>query len=137
MQLERAGQERVIVPAGATHAVKQVVDFVDQRLEERLGCHFDARQQRANGGRLRQAEALCKSRHGLFAVDTTAVEDVSLVLDGAAQTKDAIGIPLEKTFLLLLEQAEKFAILSEFLPETFSDALPVHIMGFQPNRGRS
>jgi hypothetical protein len=73
----------------------------------------------------------------LFAVRATILKNARLVLDFASETEHAIGVAFKKTFLLLLEEAEKFAVFSEFLPETFSDALPVHIMGVLPDRRMS
>jgi hypothetical protein len=125
------------VPAGAAHAVQEVIDFVHQCFEQRTSRFFDVREQRPDGGRFSEADAGREGTDDLFAASAAILEDTRLIFDFATETEDAIGIAFEKTFLLLLEQAEKFAVFSEFLPETFSDALPVHIMSFPPSRQRS
>jgi hypothetical protein len=126
VHVEGAGQHRVIMAARATHAVQQVIDLVDEGLEQWASGCFDMRQERAQGRILGLAQAGCERHYRLLATATALLKDAGLILDFATKTEDAIRITFEKTFLLLLKQAKKFAVFSEFLPETFSDALPVH-----------
>ena len=130
VQFERPRKQRVIVPAGAAHPVQQVIDFVHERFEQGASRCFDVREQRAERRRFGETDTRRERADDFLAVGATALEDVSLVFDLAAETEYAIGVTFEKTFLLLLEEAEEFAVFSEFLPETFSDALPVHIRNF-------
>ena len=130
VQFERPRKQRVIVPAGAAHSVQQVIDFVHERLEQRTSRCFDVREQRAQRGGFRETNARREGADDLFAVGATVLQNVRLVFDLAAETENAISVTFEKTFLLLLEETEEFAVFSEFLPETFGDALPVHIRNF-------
>jgi hypothetical protein len=137
VEFERPGKKHVVVPARAAHAVQEVIDLVDQCFQERAGRDLDVRQERTKRWRIRNSETGRKTSDGLFAVRATILKNARLVLDFASETEHAIGVAFKKTFLLLLEEAEKFAVFSEFLPETFSDALPVHIMGVLPDRRMS
>jgi hypothetical protein len=126
VHLQRPGQHLMIVATGATHAVKEMVDLVDQRFEQRPGGGFNVREQRAQGGILSFTVTGGKGDDRLLAANAAVLQNARLVFDLAAETENGVRVALEKTFLLLLEQAKKFAVFSEFLPETFSDALPVH-----------
>jgi len=126
MKFERAGEQRVVVPAGAAHAMQEMIDFVDQRFEQRTRINFDVGQKSARRRRGRQPTARRKRRDDLLALIAAVLQDVHLILDFAAEAKDGIGIPFEETFLLEFEQAQELAVFREFLAKRFNDAMPVH-----------
>jgi hypothetical protein len=141
VKLERATQQGVIVPAGAANPVQQMVDFVDQRFEERTSISFDMREQSTNGHRLSETERCGKAADGLFAILTTGLKNMRLRLDLASEAEHGIGVALEQGFLLLFEKTEECSVLDEFLSQTFGYKLPVHdnvlktVRGFQFGEG--
>lgn len=126
MQLERASQECVIVPAGAADAMQEVVHLIDQRLEQGPRVSLDVWEQRANGGIGRLPDRLGQGDDGLLAALPAILQYMRLVLDLAAQTKDGVRIAHEQALLLLFEQTEQGTVFDQFLSQTFGYELPVH-----------
>lgn len=128
VHLKRAAEQEMIVPARAPDPMKEMVDLVDQCFNEWPCVRFDMWQQIAQGRVGRETEARGEHLDVLFTGAAAILEDMSLRFDFATQAEHRVGVALEQRLLLLFEEAEERSVFDEFLPQTFCDELPVHVI---------
>jgi hypothetical protein len=105
----------MVLTAGPTNAVQEMIDLVDQRFQQRTRVFFNAGQQGPQRDRRRLAAINRETGNGLLAMAAALVENLGLVFDFPTEAEDSVSIAPEKAFLLLLEKIEERAILGEFL----------------------
>ena len=130
MNLDGAREQGVVVATGATDAVEQPVDLVDQGLEQGPGVGFDARQQCAQRRGRRQALFNRELRDQPLALGAIGGQLAGLPLDGSAQLEHMGGVALEKAALLLFEEVQEPTIVGQFRPQAVGNLFPGGVHGF-------